>query len=119
MSGRPLGDGGFDYSLARQKLANEGPIPSGGYWIRPDELWTNRWYHLASRTAWGNYRITIHPFVATESYGRGGFFIHGGSTPESAGCIDLTGDMDRFVSDLTGAVGSNTKCLIYVRVWYP
>ena len=38
--------------------------------------------------AWGNYRITIHPFTTTETYGRGGFFIHGGDQLGSAGCID-------------------------------
>lgn len=119
VSGKPQTDGTFDYSQARQQLRNIGPIPEGTYWIRPDELWENAWYKPASTDAWGNYRITIHPFVTTVTHGRGGFFIHGGTTPGSAGCIDLTNHMDQFVEDLRREVGRNTTCQIHLVVRYP
>jgi hypothetical protein len=78
-------NGNFEYSIERQKQRLSGPIPAGSFWIRPDELWTNAWYKRGSYASWGNYRITIHPRKGTETYGRGGFFIHGGNTPGSIG----------------------------------
>jgi hypothetical protein len=118
VSGRPDAHGHFDYSAARQRLSGAGPIPEGGYWIRPDELWENAWYRRASTAGWGNYRITIHPFTTTATFGRGGFFIHGGTTRGSAGCIDLTSDMDRFAADLVREAGTRA-CQIHVTVDYP
>lgn len=119
VSGRPTGPGGFDYSSERQRISKAGPIPAGIYWIRPDELWGNAWYHVtASRSAWGNFRISIHPFTTTETFGRGGFFIHGGDTPGRAGCIDLSLSMDKFVSDLRREVGENRTCKIHLSVTY-
>lgn len=42
----------------------------------------------------------------TETYGPGGFFIHGGSHIGSAGCIHVTGDgMETFLADLKQALG--------------
>lgn len=119
VSGKKLSNGTFDYSEERQRIGNVGPIPAGRYWIRPDELWENAWYKSASTTAWGNYRISIHPFSTTKTYGRGGFFIHGGSDPGSAGCIDLTSDMDRFQKNIMAEVGKNHKCYIELKVQYP
>src|SRR6056297_1584138 len=97
-SGRPIERNGqitFDYSQARQRIRNVGPIPEGTYWIRPDELSEAGWFR--NTDAWGDYRITIHPFTTTETFGRGGFFIHGGTTRGSAGCIDLCGRINQFV----------------------
>lgn len=99
VSGRTMSSG-FDYSVDRQRVPNEGPIPEGVYWVAPAELWDNAWYRVAPTSAWGNHRLTIHPLPETETYGRGGFFIHGGSVPGSAGCIDLWDDMDRFAKDM-------------------
>jgi len=105
VSGTPDSGSSFDYSPARQRMRNSGPIPEGVYWIRPDELWENAWYKRASTEAWGNYRITIHPFTTTTTFGRGGFFIHGGSVRGSIGCIDLTSNMNMFAHDLTREAG--------------
>ncbi len=118
VSGRPI-NGKFDYSVEAQKQKNRGPIPEGVYWIRPDEFWENAWYKPAPVDAWGNYRITIHPFTTTETYKRGGFFIHGGSTPGSAGCIDLTSEMDQFYRDLKVEVAGIETCQIHLFVQYP
>jgi type VI secretion system (T6SS) effector TldE1-like protein len=110
--------GGFDYSVAAQKQKNSGPIPAGTYWIRPDEFWENAWYKAGPTAGWGNYRITIHPFKTTTTYERGGFFIHGGAVPGSAGCIDLASDMDKFYKDLKEEVGSQETCQIHLFVKY-
>jgi hypothetical protein len=119
VSGRPQ-NGTFDYSRENQQQSNKGPIPEGPYWIRPDELWENAWYKLnAPTSAWGNYRITIHPFTTTETHKRGGFFIHGGTTPGSAGCIDLTTHIDQFVKDLKKELGGKETCQIHLFVAYP
>jgi len=67
---------------------------------------------------WGNYRITIHPYPSTKVGDRGGFFIHGGSRPGSAGCIDLTTNMDQFVADLKEAVSPNANCYVSLTVSY-
>ncbi len=32
----------------------------------------------------------------TNTYGRDNFSIHGGTEPGSAGCIDMTGQIDKF-----------------------
>jgi hypothetical protein len=63
--------GKFDYSLDRQKIPNQGPIPAGEYWIQPSELQENAWYRLRNpRASWGDYWITIHPYPNTETYKR-------------------------------------------------
>ncbi|PTB30267.1 DUF2778 domain-containing protein [Paraburkholderia caribensis] len=118
VSGRPLGNGLFDYSLARQRERQEGPIPEGRYWIRPSQMWTNHWYSLAPRAAWGGHRITIHVFPGTHTFSRGGFFIHGGTHLGSAGCINLHMGMEVFVRDLQDAVGDNSDCYIPMVVQY-
>jgi hypothetical protein len=80
---------------------------------------TNGWNHpFMTRSAWGNYRIIIHPYPTTETFGRGGMFIHGGDTPGSAGCVDLWDAMDTFVQDLHTEIGTNTDCMIPLRVNY-
>lgn len=103
VSGHPSAGGAFDYSPARQKMKDVGPIPAGIYWLDPSQLvdLSERWlYSWLYETAWGTHRITIHPFDTTHTFGRGGFFIHGGTTPGSAGCIDLTTSMASFARQL-------------------
>jgi hypothetical protein len=122
VSGTPDSRGNFDYSPARQQLENAGPIPQGEYWIAPAQM-KSLWYYpapwvpLAGRpkAAWGSHRITIHPFDSTNTFGRGGFFIHGGETPGSIGCIDLTSEIGDF-ADLVGPFGGKKIKLI---VAYP
>ena len=115
--GRPV----FDYSKDRQEKANVGPIPEGDYWIDPAELWANnplKWVKNAP-WAWGSHRITIHPYRRTDTYCRGGFFIHGGWVAGSAGCIDLTARMPIFVAQLKAEVGESRSCRISLTVAYP
>ncbi|MBN3850297.1 MULTISPECIES: tlde1 domain-containing protein [Burkholderiaceae] len=108
----------FDYSPARQREHNTGPIPSGRYWILPSQMWENHWYSLAPRAAWGDHRITIHIYPGTQTYGRGGFFIHGGTHAGSAGCINLHIEMEAFARDLNEWVASSPDCYIPLTVRY-
>ena len=117
-SGRPDKDGKFAYTQQAQNAAFTGPIPEGIYWINPDELWTNHWYNRGSEASWGKYRITIHPFTTTETFKRGGFFIHGGKVLGSAGCVDLTSHIEEFVANLT-AENAMRKCQIHLTIAYP
>lgn len=130
VSGKKDKNGSFNYQLQNQSLPFKGPIPSGKYWIRPDELWERNairkmYYKVifdeqkitAHRNGWGNFRISIHPYPNTKTYGRGGFFIHGGKTPGSAGCIDLTDSMPQFVQALKEETGL-IKCFIELTVDY-
>ncbi len=69
-----------------------GPIPEGTYTLDPKKI-THRtgvmaW--LRNRTGdWGNYRAPLAPAAGTNTHGRDKFFLHGGQTPGSAGCIDV------------------------------
>ena len=84
---------------------NEGPIPIGTYYIVPSELsdpsvpgdFTRR-----TQGDWGDWRVRLHPSRSTNTFGRDGFFIHGGDTPGSAGCIDIGGGL--FGNNLTDSL---------------
>lgn len=110
VSGRPGLQG-----QQHQLWPDHGPLPKGAYEINVDEiqqigdledavgrLGLPNWQ--GGRPSWGNYRAWLTPKPRTQTYGRGGFAIHGGSEPGSAGCIDLTDTMDEFV-DLMRALG--------------
>ena len=45
---------------------------------------------------WGKHRVWLEPSKKTDTFGRGGFYVHGGWEPGSNGCIDLTSQMDDF-----------------------
>ena len=109
-----VGDRVFDYGRERQKMPDAGPIPEGMYWINPGELEQNFWeqgglFHDPDwhrrRSSWGDAWITIHPYPFTETYERGGFFIHGGADLGSIGCIDLATQMNSFVAALKENLG--------------
>ena len=91
VSGKPDNSNRFSYSKEQPKKPFQGPIPAGDYWINPKEFWENAWYKITSSySGWGDFRITIHPYPKSLTYGRGGFFTHGGTERGSAGCVDLT-----------------------------
>ena len=99
------------------------PLPEGSYWIQSDEIhelgvfddlsaklgaaalalsFERAWE--AHTAAWGRYRIPIRQTGRQRTKtGRGQFFIHGGKTPGSAGCIDLTSQMPSFVHHIREA----------------
>ncbi len=128
-SGKRLPNGSFDYSNARQRLPNVGPIPEGIYWLNPCELNTTSPRHRlpSSIARWGRASILIHPFETTHTFSRGGFFIHGGTELGSAGCIDLAGSMfaiptttiTSFTQWLQRGKFCGHKCKIKLTVDYP
>lgn len=118
VSGKPDEHGRFDYSPERQRQRNIGPIPEGSYWLDPRQmqsLWLKGLLSGSFGRAWGSHRITIHPFDATATFGRGGFFIHGGADAGSAGCIDLTGRMETFAVVLARSVRGPCQVGLTVR----
>ena len=119
VSGMKGVDGGFSYTPERQQKPSSGPIPEGKYWVNPAEIWELEWYNFwTNEDGWGKYRLTIHTFTTTVTHGRGGFFIHGGKNPGSAGCIDLTSKISDLVTDLDKE-GARRKCQIHLTVKYP
>jgi RHS repeat-associated protein len=98
-----------------QYQKSHGPIPEGKYSIDPSKTDTYHWYDprdydwsgKANRDAWGNIRtpIDIEPGTYIGAARTGGFFIHGGSVPGSAGCIDLTNENQSFHDFLGQASG--------------
>ena len=111
-----------------QAQRDQGPLPEGYYQFKVsglqkyDEI--SDWQKLKGAfgrgewrggpDSWGRYRFWLTPAPGTETFGRSGFTIHGGSTPGSAGCIDLTDEMDEF-ADLMTALGQDE---INVKVDY-
>jgi hypothetical protein len=75
---------------------DRGPIPTGGYTLHTNQL-TNpgRVGDIGRnmRGDWGDWRAPLVPGPGTNTYGRSGFFLHGGRYPGSAGCIDVGGGM--------------------------
>jgi RHS repeat-associated protein len=69
------------------------PVNPSGVRVYSHPLWATS---ENMRIAWGNYRTELRAEPGTNTYGRSGFFIHGGDVPGSAGCIDLTGQNDAF-----------------------
>lgn len=83
-------------TLACQMKKNEGPIPVGKYFIKPQELSDPGLFGDLLRQSqgdWGDWRIVLHPESDTNTHGRDGFFIHGGGSSGSAGCIDVGGGL--------------------------
>jgi hypothetical protein len=115
VSGRP-GTQGPEH----QSYRDHGPLPQGGYRAKMSELqryedldtWDRIKNNLGGgpwrggKRSWGNYRVWLAPDASTRTFGRDNFSIHGGSTPGSAGCIDLTSEMDDF-TDLMQALGQD------------
>lgn len=90
-----------------------GPIPAGTYYVSKHEIeyadnievgdfehndpTYNRRNAPENRTGWGAFRVLLNPDKSTNTYGRGGMYIHGGKWRGSAGCIDLTSNIGDFV----------------------
>lgn len=75
-------------------IEDVGPIPPGDYLINPhDESNTHveGIEYIARRTKgdWGHYRVKLYPHQVKNIHNRSEFFLHGGSLPGSAGCIDI------------------------------
>jgi hypothetical protein len=100
------GANGFQ-SRENQDVPFKGPLPEGNWSVRQEEyqeitpdgllegvLRYGKW--VGALPAWGAQRVWIKPERGTNTRGRSNFSIHGGWVPGSAGCIDLTDDMEDF-----------------------
>ena len=77
----------------------KGPIPPGEYTFNTgdiDEVHGLRYIKRRITGDWGNYRVPLNPAPETETHGRNNFFLHGGDTPGSLGCIDV-GKFDKYL----------------------
>jgi hypothetical protein len=68
-------------------------LPGTDIFINTDDFYQST---DPSRIAWGNFRFSLNPKKGTNTFGRGGFFLHGGSIPGSIGCVDLATDIRDF-----------------------
>lgn len=103
VSGRRDQSGRLNYSSDYQKMPYQGPIPEGEYWIQPSELWQNNWLKSVLRTprsAWGNFRIAIHPYPGTLTHQRGGFLFMGEPHREVRGALTLPTTWTRLLNNL-------------------
>lgn len=82
-SGRP--------GITDPTIRNQGPIPSGVYFVNRRDITPGGF--LRDLTGdWGKFRVPLKPVPgAGDMFGRDEFFLHGGSKPGSAGCIDCGG----------------------------
>ena len=124
VSGKP----GFQ-SAEYQNLKDTGPIPEGTYVARQEKLqhmspvdWAIGWSRVlgddlggkwpGSSVSWGSSRVWLEPSNETNTFERSGFSIHGGVIPGSAGCIDMTGQINAFTSWLES---TGKDLLVYVK----
>jgi hypothetical protein len=71
-----------------------------------------------SRVAWGSDRWRLNPKKGTNTFGRHSFYLHGGSTPGSIGCIDLVTDSPDFADYYKKWMAKTGRSTIDVKVDY-
>jgi RHS repeat-associated protein len=85
-------------TAADQSKGNKGPIPEGNWAVDSSKSNYDKWYKIdwGNPDSWGDVRTLIEPQGGTNTYGRDQMYIHGGKTPGSLGCIDLTNNNNDF-----------------------
>ncbi|MBR2011788.1 MAG: DUF2778 domain-containing protein [Alphaproteobacteria bacterium] len=90
-----------------QSMKDKGTIPEGTYVARQQSLQGITIYGSTvglvgvgtwpgGQPSWGKSRIALEASTTTNTYSRGGFYVHGGWTAGSNGCIDLTENLADF-----------------------
>jgi|GEM_PF-3768720 len=75
-----------------QDIKDVGPLPEGRYRLNPDELDNPGKKKDSVRNIfgdWGSWRVRLHE--EEETLGRSNFFLHGGESSGSKGCIKFAG----------------------------
>ncbi len=102
-----------------------GPLPRGDYLIDlnaeghglsdPSPVWD---VLRRARGDWGDWRAPLIPQSNTKKYGRNNFFLHGGDSPGSRGCIDVGGELKgSYYTDLLKSfILRDTDGKLYVTV---
>lgn len=122
----------FDYSKARQRQRNVGPMPEGCYFIRTDheddasgannpKREPSGRHTFPKTIAWGAYSWPLTPYPGTdvndeEGKPRSGMFLHGGDDPGSAGCGDLCNNSDKALHDFMDRLRGANATPCYVKV---
>ena len=85
---------------------DKGPIPAGAYTADPSQI-SEAGFFRKFTGDWGKFRVPLKPHPNTQTFGRDGFFLHGGKTPGPAGCIDVgdsEADLFRHLKNAPGPV---------------
>jgi RHS repeat-associated protein len=99
-----------------------GPLPEGQYLVDVAHLSNPNWFGDILRNLrgdWGDWRVPLTPYPGTNTHGRGGFFLHGGRRPGSAGCIDVGGGWfgnsttDQLLQDLLADPTRQVPLVVY------
>jgi hypothetical protein len=107
--------------VTNPSMKNLGPLPEGVYYFNTQDITFNPLRRIdvsylpffdEVNGEWGSYRVPLTPAKETNTFGREGFFIHGGKRAGSAGCIDL-GQKDNIVLD--SLMGYNKKVKLTVK----
>ena len=94
-----------------QACKNVGPTPSGRYYVNQNDIqylenygsgtygsaWTDP-NGIPDAEEYGPMRVLLKPFESDMPYNRERIYIHGGTVPGSAGCIDLVDKIDEFIN---------------------
>ena len=103
------------YVLDQQAKTTVSDLPGSNVKDEEHEFMQNT---KTSKISWGDYRWALKPKSGTNTFGRGSFYLHGGSTPGSIGCIDLitnSGDFAKYYAKWMEKTGKKT---IDVKVDY-
>jgi len=118
------GNGGCMNKPKCSNESNHGPIPPGIYNLKiseisqPSRLGDIARY-LRSLEDWGSFRVPLTPGPFSDTFGRSGFFLHGGRWPGSAGCIDAGGGLfgddttNRLLQDLRADPDGNVPLVVF------
>jgi RHS repeat-associated protein len=129
----------FFYSKDEQKAANEGPTPEGLYSINKsdfkegtNESGSQKWSDLSlsqkaaalfgrgkwpgGQASWGSNRWQLNVENA-DTYGRSGFYLHGGTKWGSRGCVDVGNNIGTLANAILTNKTGNDK--VYLQVVYP
>jgi RHS repeat-associated protein len=101
--------GNYQYTTGRPgatdtRIVGQGPIPFGTYTANPSQISEGGFFRNLLGD-WGRFRVPLKPDHGTQTFGRDGFFLHGGKKPGSAGCIDVGGNDSDLFGNLRNAPG--------------
>ena len=115
---------GLPGTKASDQYNKGGPIPEGKYWLYANDVqyasrnlitWLGKGYPPSS--SWGKYRTNLNPAKWTKTHGRYGFFLHGGFTIGSAGCIDIGSNDEGWIGNWLANQKGKIKLLVDYSGW--
>ncbi len=73
-----------------ERKKDQGPTPRGDYHFKPSGIKPSP----SDGRDWGPWRVRLTPDSGTNTFGRDRFYLHGGKTPGTSGCIQINREMD-------------------------